>query len=207
MKILIVSDLHEHKIEDIVPVEILDSIDFIISSGDYQENYPFPKEAIGIYGNHDVDPNHSLISVNHEIKQYKGMSFLGIEGVFCGEKRYKSPRKRPYHQLESEVARCLSKMDYVTFFITHERAFEIFDDKFNTHPGNKALRKYIDEKKPKFYISGHMSNNKPMMIVGETLCLNPHGFKWDYIILTLVGQYNSVAFYKGKEKVAEYESL
>jgi len=183
MKILVVSDLHDHKLETIVPKEILDNIDFIISAGDYQENYPYPKEAIGVYGNHDTDPGATLITVNHKMKEYKGMTFMGIEGVFCGEKRYHNPkRKRSHHQLESEVKGFLEHQPRVTFFITHSRADNIFN---RYTDGSKAFRQYIEDKQPVFYISGHCSHPDKTMMIGKTICINPHGNLWDYVVLTL----------------------
>lgn len=104
MKVLIVSDLHERDISSVVPAKILKSVDFLISSGDYNK-YPYPIQAIGIYGNHDtleeVTKNQTLINCHLKVKRIHGLKFLGVQGVFCGKKRYLK-NSSWYHILEED---------------------------------------------------------------------------------------------------------
>lgn len=187
--------------EDIIPKEILDSIDFFISAGDY--DYLYPPKTVGIYGNHESEEElkkGSLISCHMKIVTVHGMRFLGIEGVFCGEKRYKNPnRKRWYHQLQSIVDEYLDKIPSVDFFITHERAFGIFDTIHGKNVGNQGYRKYIDEKQPKFYISGHIMNEEKLKMVGQTTAINPHSRLWDFVILELPE--GKIKFMKGNKEI------
>ena len=185
MKILIVSDLHNRDITSIVPSKVLSSVDFLISAGDY-EKYPYTIKAIGIYGNHDtlkeVFDDKTLIDCNLKVKRVQGLKFMGVQGVFCGKKRYS---KNPlwYHNLEDDIQVKIDKMPTVDFFITHFRAKEIFD---RFHQGSPAFRDYIEKKKPKYYISGHTCADGGIMRVGDTVCLNPHICgKVRYIILDL----------------------
>lgn len=185
IKILIVSDLHNRDITSVVPQKILNESSFILSAGDY-EKYPYNIQAIGIYGNHDtlkeVFDDKTLIECHLKVKRIHGLKFMGIQGVFCGKKRYS---KNPlwYHNLEGEIQLKLDKMPTVDFFITHFRAKEIFD---RFHQGSSAFREYIEKKKPKYYISGHTCAEGGIMRVGDTVCLNPHICgKVRYIILDL----------------------
>lgn len=203
MKILIISDLHDRKIELVVPEEVLKSVDFIISAGDY--DYLYPPKTIGIYGNHESEEElekGTLIGCHMKIITIHGLKFAGIGGVFCGEKRYKNPsRKRWYHQLQEIIDQYLDKAPTVDFFITHERAYGIFDSIHGKQVGNVGFRKYIDEKKPKFYISGHISNSEKTKIVGNTLCINPHGKDWDFVIMELEDKQAVFRFMKGDEEI------
>jgi Icc-related predicted phosphoesterase len=173
LKILIVSDLHNRDITSVVPQKTLKDVEFILSAGDY-EKYPYPVQAIGIYGNHDtlqeVFTDKTLIDCNLQIKRVHGFKFMGVQGVFCGKKRY---HKNPswYHILEEDIQHKLDKMPKVDFFITHYRAKEIFD-KF--HEGSPAFRDYIEKKKPSFFISGHTCADGGIIRIGDTCCLNPH---------------------------------
>lgn len=204
MKILIVSDFHDRKILDIVPKEIIDEVTFIISVGDMEDNYPLPKESIGVYGNHEspdeLNKKPSLNNVHCQVINYKGFSFYGIMGVFCGDKRYHNPdRRRWYHQLQSIIDEYLDKAPMVDFFLTHERAYGIFDEVHGKHVGNQGFRKYIDEKQPAFYISGHISNGEKLKMVGKTIAINPHSRLWDYVILELPSR--KIQFMKGDKEV------
>ena len=168
MKFLIVSDLHENDVRTIVPEPVLKEVDYILSAGDYFK-YPFPMPAIGVYGNHaplsEVFGEKTLINCHRKIVSIKGITFLGIQGVF-------SPHPhRWYHQLESDTAKFLRQRPKVNFFITHERARGIFD---RLGSGSPAFREYIIEKQPDYYISGHVCSNGAMIRQGHTICLNPH---------------------------------
>jgi len=168
MRFLIVSDLHEIKIEDLVPPPIIKSVDYIISAGDYL-HYPFPKPAIGVYGNHDsleeVFQRKSLINCHMQIVKVANLTFLGIQGVFSPH-----PRKW-YHNSEQEVKRFLIKQPKVNFFITHERASGIFD---RLNSGKPFFTEYILKRQPDYYISGHVCADGDLLKKGSTLCLNPH---------------------------------
>jgi Icc-related predicted phosphoesterase len=188
MKILIVSDLHNRDITSIVPQKTLKEVEFILSAGDY-EKYPYPIQAIGIYGNHDpikeVFTDKTLIDCNLKVKRVHGLKFMGVQGVFCGQRRYyKNPSW--YHILEEDIQLKLDKMPKVDFFITHFRAKEIFD---RFHQGSPAFREYIEKKKPFYYISGHTCFDGGLDRIGDTVCLNPHPCgKIRYIVLDLKTQ-------------------
>lgn len=186
MKILIVSDLHNRDLTSVIPLKTLSSIDFLISAGDY-EKYPYPVQTIGVYGNHDtlkeVFNDKTLIDCNLQVKKLHGLKFMGVQGVFCGKKRFNSDRKLWYHNLEEDIEEKLSIMPQVDFFITHSRAKEIFN---SFHDGSLAYRNYIIKMKPKYYISGHSCCEGGITRIGETCCLNPHVCgKLRYIILDL----------------------
>ena len=168
MKLLIVSDLHERNIREVVPELVLEKIDYIVSAGDYN-TYPYPKPAVGVYGNHDslheVFNDKTLISCHKQVVTVAGLTFLGIQGVFSP-----NPHKW-YHQLESDVEKFLKKQPKVNFFVTHERATGIFD---RMRSGSQAYRDYILKKQPDYYVSGHVCSEGTMIRQGHTICLNPH---------------------------------
>lgn len=168
MKLLIVSDLHERNIREVVPELVLDKVDYIISAGDYLF-YPFPKPAIGVYGNHcpisEVFGERTLINCHKRVMVVAGLTFLGIQGVFSP-----NPHKW-YHISETDIAKFLSRQPKVNFFITHERAAGVFD---RMRSGSQAYREYIQCKQPDYYISGHVCADGAVIRLGHTICLNPH---------------------------------
>jgi len=168
MKLLIVSDFHERNIREVVPELVLEKIDYIVSAGDYQV-YPYPKPAVGVYGNHDelieVFDKKTLINCHLKVVEVAGLTFLGVQGVFSP-----NPHKW-YHNLEAAIQKTLQKQPKVNFFVTHERATGIFD---RMGSGSLAYRDYILRKQPDYYISGHVCSEGTMIRQGHTICLNPH---------------------------------
>jgi Icc-related predicted phosphoesterase len=168
MKLLIISDFHERNLREVVPELVLERVDYIVSAGDYNA-YPYPKPAVGVYGNHDdlieVFSDQTLISCHKRVVTVAGLTFLGIQGVFSP-----NPHKW-HHQLESDVAAFLKKQPKVNFFVTHERATGIFD---RMRSGSQAYCDYIQAKQPDYYISGHVCSEGTMIRQGHTICLNPH---------------------------------
>jgi len=188
--ILIVSDLHNNRLLEVAPEDELKKIDFAITVGDilhYEDFKELNIPAIGVLGNHDLlekfNRDKILIDCHKKVREFKGMTFMGIEGVFCGKKRFlNANRRRWYHQLEDDVAKYLDNAPQVTFFLTHYRAKDIFD---RYKEGSPSFRRYIEEKQPSFYISGHTLHDDKYTQIGNTLCINPHGKKWKYVILKL----------------------
>jgi Icc-related predicted phosphoesterase len=169
MKLLIVSDLHERNIREVVPELVIEKADYIVSAGDYN-CYPFPRPAVGVYGNHDDDStevfqNKTLINCHKKVVKVAGLTFLGVQGVFSP-----NPHKW-YHQLESDVQDFLEKQPRVNVFITHERAAGIFDRMCS---GSPTFRDYVLKKQPDYYVSGHVCANGTILRRGHTVCLNPH---------------------------------
>lgn len=162
----------------------------------------------GVLGNHDLKEfceKTILHNCHFEVLRRKDLSFLGVQGVACGEKRYKNvERRRWYHWIEDEIVTRLFQMPKVTFFVTHYRAKNIFDA---YKEGSPAFRKYIEREKPMYYFSGHTKYPDMIHQVGEdgTLCINPHASGWDYVILEGEPRKFKVSFMKKEDVVEVYK--
>jgi len=194
MKIIILTDLHERTFNELVPVNIWKTCNLILSAGDIKD-YSFPLDIVGVYGNHDnleeVFKHNKLIDVHLKVRTIKDLKIGGIQGVYAP----KNPR-RWYHFQINKVKEYLNSIKpyELTFFITHERAYGIFDTIKNKNTGLKFLREFIEKKSPKFYISGHIRNKQGIMKIKDTICINPgHGINYEYAILDLSN--NLIEFY------------
>ena len=158
MKILAVSDRPPSKSLAILKEE--NSIELFCFLGDLNsfdlygiENITdIPK--IGVYGNHCSGEYFESLGIKNlhlETFEYKGLTFGGFEGSL----RYKdSEYGKMYTQ--QEASEKLKDFPYVDVMIAHSPPFGINDELgSHSHEGLFALRKYIEEKKPKYFLHGH----------------------------------------------------
>lgn len=137
-----------------------EKIDIIVSLGDFDEYQIadlqnvslIPK--IGVYGNHCI-PGYmerlGIINMHLHVREFYGLRFGGFEGCI----RYKA---HPYAKMytQEEAAELLKDFPPVDVFIAHSPPFGINDDATDpAHIGLHALRTYIEEKKPKYFLHGH----------------------------------------------------
>ncbi len=109
---------------------------------------------IGVYGNHDSGTYFEDLGIKNmhlNTFEYKGLIFGGFEGSV----RYK---ENPYAKMytQEEAFELLKDFPYVDVFISHSPPFGINDEPNElAHQGFKALREYIEVKKPKYFLHGH----------------------------------------------------
>jgi Icc-related predicted phosphoesterase len=158
MKILAIADRPPTK--SIISLVNENNLELICTLGDLDEfslaelkdiNH-IPK--IGVYGNHDSGQYfESLNIINLHLKtfEYKGFTFGGFEGSV----RYK---ENPYAIMytQEEAFEMLKDFPGVDVMIAHSPPYGINDEPDElAHQGFKALRKYIEEKRPKYFLHGH----------------------------------------------------
>jgi Icc-related predicted phosphoesterase len=159
MKILAIADrapnkkikdiLLEHS--DISLICTLGDLDYfdLIELADIQH---IPK--IGVYGNHDSGTyfeNLGIINLHLKTFQFGGYTF----GGFQGSVRYK---ENPYAIMytQEEAFELLKDFPYVDVMIAYCPPYGINDEPEElAHQGFKALREYIETKKPKYFFHGH----------------------------------------------------
>lgn len=157
MKILAIADRPPRKgLKELV---VQENIGLICTLGDLEslqlielsaiENIP----KIGVYGNHcsgSYFETRGIQNVHLKTFKYKGLIFGGFEGCI----KYKEdPYAKMYTQEEADEL--LKDFPYVDVFISHAPPFGIHDEIDGPHQGFIALRKYIQEKKPKYFLHGH----------------------------------------------------
>jgi Icc-related predicted phosphoesterase len=183
MKILAIADrppskrikdiLHEHS--DISLICTLGDLDYfdLIELADIQH---IPK--IGVYGNHDSGTyfeNLGIINLHLKTFQFGGYTF----GGFQGSVRYK---ENPYAIMytQEEAFELLKDFPYVDVMIAHCPPYGINDEPEElAHQGFKALREYIETKKPKYFFHGHTYPREEKLITKfcETQIIYVYGEK------------------------------
>ncbi len=158
MKILAISDrpprekikiiLNKNRVDLICTLGDLDY--FSLQELQYITNIP----KLGVYGNHDsgmyFEPL-GIINMHLKTFEFCGLIFGGFEGSV----RYKDdPYAKMYTQ--EEAFQLLKDFPYVDVMLTHCPPYGINDEPEElAHQGFKALREYIEAKKPKYLLHGH----------------------------------------------------
>lgn len=158
MKILAIADRSpKEKIQSILKEN---SIDLICTLGDLDQIslseladiHNIPK--LGVYGNHCsgmyFEPL-GIINMHLKTFEFGGLIFGGFEGCV----RYKNDQYAKMYTQE-EAVELLKDFPYVDVMLVHCPPYGINDEPEElAHQGYKALRDYVEQKKPKYLLHGH----------------------------------------------------
>lgn len=158
MKILAIADRQSRT--NILELINNNNIDLFCSLGDLeyfslqelQQVNHIPK--IGIYGNHCSGQYFEPLGITNlhlRTFEYLGLTFGGFEGSI----RYKESNYAKMYT-QNEATQLLENFPYVDVLISHSPPYGINDEPDSqTHQGFVALRKYIEEKQPRYFLHGH----------------------------------------------------
>lgn len=158
MKILAIADRPpREKIKSILdknPIELIctlgDLDQFSLTELEGITNIP----KLGVYGNHDSGMYFEPLGItNMHLKtfEYGGFVFGGFEGCV----RYKND---PYAKMctQEEATEMLKNFPKVDVMLAHSPPYGINDEPEElAHQGYKALREYVEQKKPRYLLHGH----------------------------------------------------
>ncbi len=157
MKVLAIADrAPKEKIKSILdknPVEMVCTLGDLdqFSLEELQSINNIPK--LGVYGNHDSGMYFEPLGItNMHLKTFEfgGLMFGGFEGCV----RYKNdPYAKMYTQ--EEATELLKDFPHVDVMLVHCPPYGINDEPELAHQGFKALREYVEQKKPKYLLHGH----------------------------------------------------
>lgn len=158
MTILAISDRPPRK--SITEILSEQAVDLICLLGDLEIHDLHELKAIthipkiGVYGNHDSGNYFEPLGIRDthlKTFEYQGTVFGGFEGSV----RYKdSPYAKMYTQ--EEAMELLKDFPRVDVMLSHAPPYGINDEPEElAHQGFKALRTYLEEKKPKYLLHGH----------------------------------------------------
>lgn len=147
------ADLNQHS----------NNFDWIITTGDldYTDMYPitFIKNdhpSFGVLGNHDVGINLSefgIQDVHKKVVVYNGIKIGGFRGCL----KYK---ESDYMYTEDESNEFANSFPYVDILLLHAGPFGLLDDPSDSvHIGSKNMRRYVEQKMPKYVFVGHQYSN------------------------------------------------
>jgi len=167
MKILAIADREpREKIKEIIkknPVDMICTLGDLdlFSLGELKDIQNIPK--LGIYGNHCSGTYFEPLGIkNMHVKtfEYGGLTFGGFEGCV----RYKNDSYAKMYTQE-EATELLKNFPYVDVMLVHCPPFGINDEPNElSHQGFKALREYVESKKPKYLLHGHTYPTEDNMV-------------------------------------------
>ncbi len=157
MKILAIADRPpKNSIKDQVADE---NIDLVVTLGDLEYTQIAELESItnipkiGVYGNH-CTPGYmeqlGIVDMHMKTIEVDGITFGGFEGSH----RYKKDQFAKMYS-QDEAIELMRDLPYVDVFIAHSPPAGINDEENPAHQGLLALRNYLDQKQPKYFIHGH----------------------------------------------------
>jgi len=135
------------------------AIDLICTLGDLEyfdlkelaniQNIP----KLGVYGNHCSGAYFDDLGIKNmhlQTFEYKGITFGGFEGSH----RYKDDKYAKMYT-QDEATELLKDYPRVDVMLSHSPPLGINDDNDVAHIGFQALRDYLEQKKPKYFLHGH----------------------------------------------------
>lgn len=154
MKVLHYSDHPDKRFS-----ELYNECDLLITTGDLSY-FDFPglqekqmkKRAFGVYGNHDSGQymeELGIVNLHLNVVQFKGLLWGGFQGCL----RYKEGEMQ-YSEMEAELF--AERFPYVDILLLHAPPLHLLDDRDPVHVGSPAIRRYVEEKQPKFIFCGHL---------------------------------------------------
>lgn len=148
--------------------------DLFITTGDLRfidfpglEQFQPKIPSFGVYGNHDDGCNylntHQITDVHNKVVEWNGLKI----GGFMGCPRYNT---REMQFTEREADDLADNFPYVDILILHAGPQGLLDDPSDSvHTGSIAIRRYVDQKRPRFIFCGHQYSDESLNYNGILL--------------------------------------
>jgi Icc-related predicted phosphoesterase len=169
--VLVVADYPHPRFEE----QFRKKVDFVLSCGNVEFSMleeihsQFNKPIFAVKGN--LDPPRPfpgfVQNVHLQLIQHRHW----LIGGFGGGSTFKGPRPDDGEDLAVEK---LTKFPYVDIFICHAPVLNLTANEDDAHEGSQAIRRYIEERQPKFVYHGHM-HEKMGAMAGETAVVSVYG--------------------------------
>ncbi len=151
-------------------------VDFVLSCGDVEfaileEIYGrFNKPIFAVKGNHDTRKPFPPFVQDIHLRMVQHRNWL--IGGFAGVPAFKEAGTFEWDDLAATDK--LGKFPCVDIFICHAPLLKITDKDDYAHTGSEALRRYAEEKQPKYIYHGHVHAKMGAML-GETAVVSVYG--------------------------------
>lgn len=122
-----------------------------------------------------VDKLEEAVNLHGKVIEYSGARIAGFGGG------NKSPFHTPFELSENEISEGLSLLHGdIDILVTHAPPYGTRCDKAMRikHVGSKSIRRFIEERKPKICLCGHIHESKCVDRVGESMVVNPGPLSW-----------------------------
>jgi uncharacterized protein len=186
MNILFGTDIHESENALEWLIESATVVDALVIGGDITTNGRLPfvnkffrslqgirTKVFLVLGNHDPAnvtkvPGIAILHATQVV--FRSFVFGGLGGSNF------TVAKGPFEYSDEEAKKLLSRLGYVDILVSHcppfgtKCDFAVDDGK---NYGSRPLREYLEEKKPRLVLSGHVHMARAVDKLGETIIVNP----------------------------------
>lgn len=129
-----------------------------------------PQRVFAVRGNHDrpEDLPRGVVALNGRVETFGGFRFGGFDGSWA----YKANGHFLYTQ--AQMASAVADFPPVDIFLAHNSPAGIHERDQDVHQGFAAFGRYIEEKRPQFFLHGHQHVNA-ITLLGETTVIGVFG--------------------------------
>ncbi len=194
MQIAAITDLHGRTITDVKRIEKLQQSDLLIIIGDITHFgdrkaaekvldvlQTINKSIIAVHGNCDYDSVNYLltttgISVHNEMKTINDINIYGIGG--CTRSPFNTPQEYTENEITDFLKNFKTSNDHWNILVSHSPPYNTKVDRtfMGLHVGSKAVRKFIEIRKPDLVLCGHIHEARGVDTVNDTIVINPGPF-------------------------------
>ena len=192
IKILAVSDFIDKSLTKMVEDNTLEPVDLIISCGDLAPEYlsflknRLEKPLFYVKGNHDIRYNNpsnlmGCENIHAKLARFKTLNILGLEGSIWYSGGVNQYTDKQMDKIIFRMWFSLWKKGGVNIVVTHAPPRGIHDGPDHCHTGFDSFVKFIDKRKPDYFIHGHIHKEFKNLehrttIVNSTKVINTCGF-------------------------------
>jgi len=186
MRLLVLGDIHESK------VEVTEVVDAVLIAGDFT-NAGTPEfaaevlegikgDVLAVPGNMDKKEVLEIlesrgVSVHEKVRELGGYKIFGFGGSST------TPFGTPFEFDDSEIEDRIRKYE-ADIALFHDTPYGYFDWVGGKSVGSKAIRKWIEEKKPKLAFCAHIHEHKGVARIGQTLLVKvPPAYKKEAVLV------------------------
>ena len=191
LKILAVSDFVDESLTKMVEDKTLEPVDLIISCGDLAPEYlsflrnKLEKPLFYVKGNHDIRYTQSNLlgceNIHAKLVRFKTLNILGLEGSIWYSGGVNQYTDKQMDKILFRMWFSLWKKGDVNIVVTHAPPRGIHDGPDHCHTGFDSFLKFIDKRKPDYFIHGHIHKEfknleQRTTVVNSTKVINTCGF-------------------------------
>lgn len=205
MQIAAITDLHGRMITDVKRIEKLQKCDQLIVVGDITHFgdrkaaekvlnvlQTINKNILSVHGNCDHDSVNYLltsmgINIHNETRTIDDVNIYGVGG--CSRSPFNTPQEYTEEELSDFLKNFKTNSDQWNILVSHSPPYNTKVDRtfMGLHVGSKAVRKFIEIRKPDVVLCGHIHEARGVDKVNETIVINPGPFP-DHIAFITIGE-------------------
>lgn len=119
-----------------------------------------------------------IYNVHGRVVHFDQYAVYGIGG--SNETPFSTPIEWSEEKIEEYVEKAWDLEPEKFIMITHVPIYCVMDELVEGHVGSRALRKFLDERQPVLWVTGHLHEYSGYVKIGRTVVVNPGPLMYGY---------------------------